>query len=102
MPKIKKQTKKRKKKNKSTIKQTNIINIGYGTQSEKIAHNIIEKIISLVITKTQINIINSNNSLTNRLMTYTKNIINPLVQITFMSYDYDNLFINNNNLLIYI
>ena len=31
-------------------------------------------------------------------MTYTKNIINPLVQITFMSYDYDNLFINNNNL----
>ena len=98
MPKIKKQTKKRKKKNKSQIKQTNIINIGYGTQSEKIVHNIIEKIISLVITKSQINLINSNNSLTNRLMTYTKNIINPLVQITFMSYDYDNLFINNNNL----
>ena len=44
MPKIKKQTKKRKKKNKSQIKQTNIINVGYGTQSEKIVHNIINRI----------------------------------------------------------
>ena len=97
MPKIKKQTKRRKKKIVPKVIQTNFIKIGYGTQSEKIAHSIIEKIISLTISKVHSDFVCSVDALTNRLMTYTKNIINPLIQINFMSYDDDDLFITNNN-----